>query len=515
VFIFPEVFWGYREPLLETLHNLAFGFSVCLQPINLVYCFVGVLLGTLVGVLPGLGPSATISLLLPVIFHAPPVSSIIMLSGICYGAQYGGSTTSILLNIPGEASSVVTCLDGYQMAKQGRAGPALGIAAFGSFIAGTIGVIGLMLFAPTLANLALRFGPPEFFSLAFMSLTLVTYVSKGSLVRSLTMACIGLVMSTVGMDPITSRSRFTFGLPSLLDGFELVYVAMGFFGLSEVLTNLGQSLNQEIIETKIKGLLPNRQDWKDSAKPIARGTILGFFLGILPGFGAAITTFVSYAIEKKFSKHPEKFGTGTIEGVAGPEAANNAASSGTFIPLLSLGIPVNPSTAILLGALLILGLQPGPLLISSRPDLFWGVVASMYMGNVMLVVLNLPLIGLWVQILKVPYSLLYVFIVLICQIGAYSVNNDVNDVLLINIFGLFGYLMKRYQFEGAPLILGLVLGRMLENALRRSLMMSDGSPLIFFTRPISAVFLVVALFFLISPLLTKQKIGQEAIEAKD
>ena len=500
---------------MDTLHNLAFGFSVFLQPTNLLYCFSGVLMGTLVGVLPGLGPSATISLLLPMIFHAPPVSSIIMLAGICYGAQYGGSTTSILLNIPGEASSVITCLDGHQMAKQGRAGPALGIAAFGSFIAGTMGVIGLMLFAPTLANFALRFGPPEFFSLALMSLTLVTYVSKGSIIRSLIMGCVGITMSTVGMDPITSRSRFTFGLTSLLDGFELVYVAMGFFGLSEVLVNLGQSLQSEILETKIKGLLPTRQDWKDSAKPIARGTVLGFFLGILPGFGAAITTFVSYALEKRFSKHPEKFGTGTIEGVAGPESANNAASSGTFIPLLSLGIPVNPSTAILIGALLILGLQPGPLLITNRPDLFWGVVASMYAGNVMLVVLNLPLIGLWVQILKVPYSLLYVFIVLLCQIGAYSVNNDVNDVLLINIFGLAGYFMKRYQFEGAPLILGLVLGRMLETALRRSLMLSEGSPWIFFTRPISAIFLFIALAFLISPLFTRERIGKQAIEMKD
>ena len=500
---------------MDTLHSLAFGFSVFLQPTNLLYCFAGVLMGTLVGVLPGLGPSATISLLLPTIFHAPAVSSIIMLAGICYGAQYGGSTTSILLNIPGEASSVITCLDGYQMAKQGRAGPALGIAAFGSFIAGTIGVIGLMLFAPTLANLALRFGPPEFFSLALMSLTLVTYVSKKSLVRSLIMACVGLVMSTVGMDPVSSRSRLTFGLSALLDGFELVYVAMGFFGLSEVLVNLDQSMKKEILETKIKNILPTRQDWKDSAKPIARGTVMGFFLGILPGFGAAITTFVAYAIERKFSKHPEKFGTGTIEGVAGPEAANNAASSGTFIPLLSLGIPVNPSTAILVGALLILGLQPGPLLISTRPDLFWGVIASMYMGNVMLVVLNLPLIGLWVQILKVPYSLLYVFIILICQIGAYSVNNDVNDVLLINIFGVAGYLMKRYQFEGAPLILGLVLGRMLETSLRRSLMMSEGSPLIFFVRPISAVFLLIALVFLITPLFTRKRIGEKAIEAKE
>lgn len=468
-------------------------------------------MGTLVGVLPGLGPSATISLLLPMIFHAPDVSSIIMLAGICYGAQYGGSTTSILLNMPGEVSSVVTCLDGHQMARNGRAGPALGIAAFGSFIAGTFGIIGLMLCAPTLAELALRFGPPEFFSLALMSLTLVTYVSRGSLIRSLIMACVGLIMSTVGMDPFTSRTRFTFGLASLMDGFELVYVAMGFFGLGEVLTNLGRELTQETVATRITNLLPTRQDWKDSAKPIARGTVLGFFLGTLPGFGNAITTFVSYAIEKKFSKHPEKFGTGVIEGVAGPESANNAASSGTFIPLLSLGIPVNPSTAILIGALMILGLEPGPLLISSRPDLFWGVVASMYIGNVMLVLLNLPLIGLWVQILKVPYSLLYVFIVLLCQIGAYSINNSVTDVLLINIFGLAGYLMKRYGFEGAPLIMALVLGGMLESSLRRALVMADGNPMIFITRPISAVFLLVALFFMISPMFTRERLGKRAI----
>jgi putative tricarboxylic transport membrane protein len=378
-----------------------------------------------------------------------------------------------------------------------------------------MGIVGLMLFAPTLAKFALRFGPPEFFSLALMSLTLVTYVSKGSLIQSLIMACVGLIMSMVGMDPITSRPRFTFGLSSLLDGFELVYVAMGFFGLSEVLSSLGQAFKQEILDSKIKNLLPSRQDWKDSAKPIARGTVLGFFMGILPGFGQAITTFVVYAIEKKFSKHPEQFGTGRIEGVAGPEAANNAASSGTFIPLLSLGIPVNPSTAILIGALLILGLQPGPLLIANRPDLFWGVVASMYIGNVMLVMLNLPLIGLWVQMLKVPYSFLYVLIVLLCQIGAYSVNNDVNDVLLINIFGLAGYFMKRYGFEGAPLILGLVLGPMLESSLRRALMMSDGSPMIFITRPLSATFLIVAVFFLISPLFTRGRIGKRAVEAGD
>ena len=500
---------------METLQSLAYGFSIFLQPGNLLYCFFGVLLGTLVGVLPGLGAGAAISLLLPTIFHAPPVGSMIMLAGICYGAMYGGSTTSILVNIPGEVASVVTTFDGYQMARQGRAGPALGIAAFGSFFAGSFGVIGLMFFAPTLANFALRFGPPEYFSLAVMSLTLVTYVSKGSIIRSLMMACTGLIMSSVGMDPITSKTRFTFGFSALMDGFEIVYVAMGLFGLSEVLLNLGQSLKQETLKTRVRNLFPNLQDWKDSALPIARGTLLGFFLGILPGFGTAITTFVSYAMEKKFSRHPEKFGTGTIEGVAGPESANNAASSGTFIPLLSLGIPVNVSTSILLGALMILGLQPGPLLISSKPDLFWGLVASMYIGNVMLVVLNLPLIGLWVQVLRVPYSILSVLIILFCEIGAYSVGNSVDDVLIMNIFGLFGYLIKRYKFEGAPFILALVLGPMFENSLRRSLMMSDGRAMIFFSRPLSAVFLAVALFFLVSPLFTRERIGKKAIEMQE
>jgi putative tricarboxylic transport membrane protein len=497
---------------VEALHSLMYGFGIVLQPENILFCFIGTFLGTLVGVLPGIGSAAAISLLLPTLFHVPGVSAMIMLAGICYGAMYGGSTTSILVNIPGEVASVVTCIDGYQMALQGRAGPALGIAAFGSFIAGTFGLVGLMLFAPTLAGFALRFGPPEYFTLAFMSLTLVTYVSKGSIIRSLMMGCVGLVLSTVGMDPITSGSRFTFGIPALLDGFEIVYVAMGLFGLSEVLLNLGESMKQDILETKIKHLLPTRQDWKDSAKPIARGTLLGFFLGILPGFGSAITTFISYAMEKKLSRHPEKFGNGAIEGVAGPESANNAASSGTFIPLLSLGIPVNVSSSILLGSLMILGFQPGPLLISSRPDLFWGLIASMYLGNVMLLVLNLPLIGLWVQLLKVPYSILGVLIVLFCEIGAFSVNNSTEGVLLMNIFGLAGYLMKRYKFEGAPLILALVLGPMLENSLRRSLMMSDGSLGIFFQRPLSLIFMVISLAFLISPLFTGERLGKKAIE---
>ena len=503
---------------METVQNLAHGFSVFLDPTMLLYSLFGVVMGTLVGVLPGLGPSAAISLLLPAIFHVSPLPALIMLAGICYGAQYGGSTTSILVNIPGEAASVITCLDGYQMARQGRAGAALGIAAFGSFIAGTIGVIGLMLFAPSLANFALRFGPPEFFALAALSLTLVTYVTKGSMVRGLAMACVGLILSAVGMDSITSRTRFTFGLRALLNGFEIVYVTMGLFGLSEVLVNLGQSLEPVTTmrtDTRVSNLLPSRQDWKDSAKPIARGTIMGFFLGLLPGFGPAISSFVAYAMEKRFSKHPERFGTGVIEGVAGPESANNAASSGTFVPLLALGIPVNPSTAILVGALMILGLQPGPLLISSRPDLFWGVIASMYLGNVMLVILNLPLIGIWIQILKIPYSLLYVFIVLFCQIGAYSVSNNVTHVLLMNIFGLVGYLMKRYRFEGAPLILAFVLGPMFETSLRRSLILSQGDPTIFFVRPLSAVFLGVAVILLISPLFKRERVGKKTIEMKE
>jgi putative tricarboxylic transport membrane protein len=500
---------------VETLQNLAHGFSIFLQPMNLFYGFLGVLMGTLVGVLPGLGPAAAIALLLPTTFYAPKVGSFIMLAGIFYGAMYGGSTTSILVNIPGETASVITCLDGYQMARKGRAGPALGIAAFGSFIAGTCGVLGLMLFAPTLADWALQLGPPEHFSLAVMSLTLVTYVSRGSIIRSLVMACVGVIMSTVGMDPFTTRTRFTFGLPALLDGFEIVYVAMGLFGMSEVLANLQRAIKRETVNTQIRNLLPTLQDWKDSTKPIARGTVIGFFLGIIPGFGGVVPTFLSYALEKKFSKHPEKFGTGTIEGVAGPESANNAGASGSFIPLLSLGIPTGPSMALLLGALMIFGVQPGPLLISSQPDLFWGVVASMYVGNVMLLVLNLPLIGIWVQILRVPYSILYVVIVILCQIGAYSINNRVSDVLLINLFGIVGYFMKRYEYEGAPLILGLVLGGMLENSLRRALMFSYGNPAIFITRPISACFLLIALVLLISSLLTGKRIGEKAIEMQD
>jgi len=503
---------------MDTLQSLGYGFSICLQPMNLVYCFLGVLMGTLVGVLPGLGPAAAISLLLPTVFHLSGVSSLIMLAGITYGAQYGGSTTSILLNIPGEASSVATSFDGYQMAKQGRAGPALGIAAFGSFIAGTFGIVALMLFAPTLASAALRFGPPEYFSLAVMSLTLVTYLTKGSVARSLAMACAGIIISLVGLDPITSGSRFTFGLRPLTDGFDIVLLAMGLFGMSEVLANIGSSSKQAVVvstKTNVRDLFPNRTDWSHSAKPIARGTLIGFFLGLIPGTGNAIPTFISYAMERKFSKYPEKFGTGVIEGVAGPESTNNAACSGTFIPLLSLGIPANPSTAILLGALMIIGFQPGPLLIESHPDVFWGLVASMYMGNVMLLVLNLPLIGLWVRMLKIPYSILSVLIILFCEIGAYSINSSVTDVLIMNLFGLVGYLMKRYDYSGAPLILAFILGPMLERSLRQSLILSHGSPAIFFSRPVSLAFLLLAIALVISTLFTGRRIGKKAIDMEE
>ena len=483
---------------MDLLGNLASGFLVGLNPVNLFYCFIGVLIGTLVGVLPGLGPVSTMSILLPMTFHVPPVGAIIMFAGIYYGAQYGGSTTSILVNIPGEASSVVTCFDGHQMALQGRAGPALGIAAFGSFIAGTFSVIGLMLVAPPLAEAALKFGSPEYFTLMLLGMTMLIYLASGSIPKALIMAVFGIILGSVGIDTISGAPRFTFGILELNDGIGLVPLVMGLFGISEVLLNLEQNLQREIFKSRLSGLFPSRQDWRDSAKPIARGSILGFFLGILPGGGAVLSSFVSYAIEKRFSKHPEKFGHGAIEGVAGPESANNSATGGAFIPLLTLGIPGNVATAMLLGALMIYGLQPGPMLMKNHPDLFWGVVTSMYVGNVMLLILNLPLIGLWVQILRVPYRTLFPIILLLCLIGAYSVNFSKTDVLMMIAFGVVGYLMKKFQYEGAPLILAYVLGPMMEISLRQSLTMSNGSLSIFFTRPISAIGMIVAIVLIIS-----------------
>jgi len=484
---------------MEILHNLFLGFSIILTLENILYCFAGVLIGTLIGVLPGIGPVGAMSILLPATFKASPISSIIMLGGIYYGAMYGGSTTSILVNIPGEAASVVTCLDGYQMARQGRAGPALGIAAFGSFIAGTLSVIGLMLVGPPLASIALRFGPPEYFSLMCLGLTILIYLASGSIIRALMMAAFGVIIGCIGQDPETGSSRFVFGIPDLLDGVGLAPFVMGLFGISEVFLNIEQSLKERsILTTKIKGLLPNWEDWKDSIMPILRGGVLGFFLGILPGGGAIISSFSSYAVEKKVSKHPERFGKGAIEGVAGPESANNSATGGAFVPLLTLGIPPNVVMALLLGALMIHGVTPGPLLIPKHPEIFWGVIASMYIGNAMLLVLNLPLIGMWVQVLKVPYKILFPLILLFCLIGAYSINNSTFDVAIMLVFGVLGYLMRKYKYEGAPMVLAFVLGPMLENSLRQSLLLSDGSFLIFFTRPIAAGGMIATFLMLIS-----------------
>ena len=488
---------------MDFFQSILMGFQVALSPGNLFFCFVGVLIGTLVGVLPGLGPVAAISLLLPTTFHITPVSAVIMLAGIYYGAMYGGSTTSILVNIPGEAASVVTCLDGYQMARQGRAGPALGIAAFGSFIAGTLAVVGLMLVAPPLAEMALKFGPPEYFSLMIVGLTILTFLASGPMWKALLMACFGLFLGCMGMDSIMGTTRFTFDIVELADGFGLVPVVMGLFGVSEVLLNVEQTLERSIFETKIKNLLPTRKDWRDSIGAILRGSAIGFFLGILPGGGATISAFTAYAVEKKVSRHSKEFGSGAIAGVAAPESANNAATGGAFIPLLTLGIPTTATMAILLGALVIYGTQPGPMLIQEHPDLFWGVVASMYVGNVMLLVLNLPLIGLWVKVLRVPYPILFPLILLFCLIGAYSLNNNIAQILFMIIFGFLGYLFKKFRYEAAPLVLALVLGPMLEKALRRSLLHSGGDPSVFLTRPISAVLLAIAFGLLIFPLIPK------------
>jgi putative tricarboxylic transport membrane protein len=491
--------------MTDILQNVFYGFQVALQPINLIYCFFGVLIGTLVGVLPGLGPAAAIALLLPTTFKVAPVSATIMLAGIYYGAMYGGSTTSILVNIPGEAASVVTCLDGHQMALRGRAGPALGISAFGSFIAGTFAVIALTFVGPFLSNIALAFGPPEYFSLMIVGITVLTFLSSGSMIKALMMAGVGLILSGVGMDTISGKYRFTFSIQTLLDGIGVVPMAMGLFGISEVLSNLETEIKREILATRIRNLFPTLRDWAKCIGPIVRGSILGFFLGILPGGGAVIASFSSYAIEKKISKHPEEFGKGAIQGVAGPEAANNAGAGGSFIPLLTLGIPANPVMAILLGALMIHGLQPGPLMMKDAPDVFWGTIISMYMGNGMLLLLNLPLIPMWVKVLKVPYYLLYPLILLFCLIGAYSIQNSTGDVIIMIVFGVLGFLMKKFGYDGAPMILAMVLGQKLETAFRRSLIMSRGDLSTFISRPISLGFLIIAVLLLILPVITHRR----------
>ena len=500
---------------MDIVHSMGLGFAVALQPVNLLYCFLGVFIGTLVGVLPGIGPVGAMSLLLPVTFQTTPEAAIIMLAGIYYGAMYGGSTTSILVNIPGEAASVVTCLDGYQMARQGRAGPALGMAAFGSFIAGTAAIVGLMLLAPPLSRFALKFGPAEYFSLMVLGLCILIYLAHGSMAKALLMAAFGVVLGLVGLDAITAQPRLTFGRMELVDGVGLVPIVMGLFGIAEVLLNIESVLKRDVLKSSISGLLPTRQDWRDSAGPLARGSVLGFFLGILPGGGAVISSFLSYALEKRVSRHPERFGHGAIEGVAGPEAATNAAAGGAFIPLMTLGIPPNVVMAMLMGAFIIHGVQPGPLMMTQNPGLFWGVIASMYIGNIMLLILNLPLIGMWVQVLRVPYKILFPLILLFCLIGVYAVSNTVFDIYIMVLFGVLGYLMKKFGYEPAPLVLAFVLGPMLENNLRKSLILSQGEFSTFVTRPLSAIALLLAIVLLLSPLIPRLRGKREAIAVEE
>jgi putative tricarboxylic transport membrane protein len=495
--------------MLDTLQNLYLGFSVALSPTVFLYAVVGCVIGTLVGVLPGIGPLAGISLLLPASFGMDATSAIVLLAGIYYGAMYGGSTTSILMRIPGEAASVMTCIDGYAMTRKGRAGPALAIAAVGSYIAGTASVIALMLLAPPLANFALRFGPPEYFGLLTLGLLALAYMSGGSIVKSLAMAALGLLLGMIGIDPMTGFFRFHFGLVELGDGIGVVPVAVGLFGLSEILLTAGQDQPPEVIKPKLADLLPSREEWRDSTWPIARGTVLGFLIGIIPGSAHIIASFVSYAVERRVSKHPERFGHGAIEGVAGPESANNSATSGAFVPMLALGVPSGPIPAVMLAALMVHGISPGPLLIQQQPKLFWGFIASMYVGNVVLLILNLPLVGLFVNILRVPYSLLYPAILVFCVLGVYAVNGSVVDVWIMIIMGGLGYMLRKFDFETAPIVLGVVLAPMLEMSFRQSLAMSSGSYAIFINRPIAVTMLAGGMVLLLLSLLPILKRGMD------
>ena len=495
--------------MTELIANLSLGFGVALSLQNLMYCFFGVVLGTLIGVLPGIGPVATIAMLLPVTFNLPPVSALIMLAGIYYGAQYGGSTTAILVNLPGESSSAVTTLDGYQMARQGRAGKALGIAAIGSFIAGTVSTMVIAVAAPPLAEVALKFGPAEYFSLMVLGLVAAVVLAHGSLLKAISMVVLGLLLGLVGTDVNSGVARFSFGVPELSDGIGFVIVAMGMFGFAEIITNLEQGEEKrEVFTAKLSTLLPSLQDLKDCSGAITRGTILGSALGILPGGGALLASFSAYALEKKVSWNSANFGKGAIQGVAAPEAANNAGAQTSFIPLLTLGIPSNPVMALMIGAMMIQGIAPGPQVMTERPQLFWGMIASMWVGNLMLVILNLPMIGIWIKLLTVPYRMLYPAILLFCCIGVYSINNSGFDVILTCIFGVLGYFCTKLECEPAPLILGFILGPMMEENLRRAMLLSRGDPSTFVTKPISAVLLGLAVLMLIvvvSPVLRKKR----------
>jgi len=482
---------------LDALQYWLQGLSVAMMPMNLAYAFIGCLLGTLIGVLPGLGPAAGTAILIPITFNLDPVGAIIMLAAIYYGAMYGGTITSVLVNVPGEAASVITCLDGYQMARQGRAGPALGISAIGSFIGGTLATIALMVVSLPLANLALKFGPTEVFALLVVGLSLVTGLAGRSLLAALLMTLFGLLLAMVGMDPVRGAPRFTFGIQELYDGVGFIPVVMGLFGVGEILVSMENPV-QEVIKTKLTDLLPNRKEWRVSLGAIGRGSGIGFFLGLIPGIGAIIPTFLAYIVEKSVSKHPEKFGTGVIEGVASPETANNSYANGAMVPLLTLGIPGSPTLAVLMGAFIIHGLTPGPFLFKERPDVVWGLIASLYLGNVMLLFLNLPLVGLWAKLLEIRYQYLYPGILLFCVLGAYSLKQSVFDIGLMILFGVLGYIFRKLDWPLAPTILALILGPMMERALRTSLEISAGDLSIFVRRPISAVLLGLAAVILIT-----------------
>jgi putative tricarboxylic transport membrane protein len=485
---------------METFNSLMMGFSVALTPTNLLFAFAGSLFGTIVGILPGLGPAAGTALLIPLTFHLDPTGAIIMLAAIYYGSQYGGTITSVLMNVPGEAASAITCLDGYQMAKQGRAGAALSIAAIGSFIGGTLATLGLVVAAQPLTKVALRFGPVEFFALTVLGIVLVMGLAGKSMIKALIMAVFGLLIGMVGMDPTRGSPRFTFGLTELLDGVGFIPVIMGLFGVAEVFENL-EDENQQVIETTLSSLVPTREDLRASGPSIARGTVVGFLLGLVPGMTGTASSVLAYVAERKSSKHPEKFGTGVIEGVAGPETANNAHANAALIPLFTMGIPASPSIAVLMGAFMMNGLIPGPLLFKEHASVAWGVIASLYIGNVILLILNLPLIPLWVKFLKIPYTILMTIVLAVMMVGAYTVSNTVFDIFVMLLFGIVGYALRKLDFPLAPIVLTLIMGPPMEKSLRQSLEMSQGDVSILVASPIAATLLAIAAIILFSPML--------------
>ena len=498
---------------MEIFANLALGLETAFTLQNLLYCLIGVFVGTAVGVLPGLGPIATIAMLLPATFGLPPISALIMLAGIYYGAQYGGSTTAILVNLPGESSSVVTALDGYKMARNGQAGKALATAALGSFFAGTVATVLLALFAPPLADLALKFGPAEYFSLMVLGLVASVVLASGSLLNAIGMVLLGLLLGLIGTDVNSGAQRYTFDMPELADGINFVIVAMGMFGIGEIIRNLEHDEDRSLMMKKVKGLLLTKDDLKRIVAPVLRGTALGSALGILPGGGAMLASFASYSIEKKVSPNAKEFGKGAIEGVAAPEAANNAGAQTSFIPMLTLGIPSNPVMALMIGAMIIQGIQPGPAVMTEQPALFWGLIVSMWFGNLFLVVLNLPMIGLWIKMILVPYHRLFPAILMFCAIGVFSLNNNEFDVYLMALFGLFGYICAKLGAEPAPMLLGYIIGPMMEEYLRRALLLSHSDPMVFVTRPISAAMLAMAAIALVIVLLPSlRKKREEAFQ---